>query len=145
MDHSASARRSSNLPEGVETRLGKRGERLRITFTWLGQRRRETLDIPVTKANIKYAATRRAAVLDAIERGQFDYAKFFPKSKFARQNAPTIKARPTIGKLIDTYIDNAQKAKSLSPSTLASYARWAKARLKPKWGSRIAEEVTTPE
>lgn len=145
MDQSAPARRSSDLPEGVETRLGKRGERLRITFTWLGQRRRETLDIPVTKANIKYAGTLRAAVLNAIERGQFDYAQYFPNSKFARLNAPIIKARPTIGELIDTYIGDARKSKSLSPSTLASYARWANARLKPKWGSRIAEEVTTPE
>lgn len=143
MDQSPSARRSRDLPEGVETRLGKRGERLRITFTWLGQRRRETLDIPATKANIKYAGTLRAAVLNAIERGQFDYAQFFPNSKFARLNAPAIRARPTIGELIDTYISSARM--SLSPSTLASYSRWANSRLKPKWGNRIAEEVTTPD
>lgn len=143
MDQSAPARRSSDLPEGVETRLGKRGERLRITFTWLGQRRRETLDIPVTKANIKYAGTLRAAILNAIERGQFDYAQYFPNSKFAKLNAPTIRARPTVGELIETYINSARN--SLSPSTLASYSRWANSRLKPKWGSCIAEEVTTPE
>lgn len=143
MDQSTPERRSSDLPEGVEKRQGKRGERLRITFFWLGQRRRETLDIPATKANIKYAGNLRAAVLNAIERGQFDYAQFFPNSKFARLNAPVVRARPTVGELIDTYICNARK--SLSPSTLASYSRWANSRLKPKWGNLIAEEVTTPD
>jgi integrase len=133
------------LPSGVESRSGKSGDRLRVTFIWLGQRRRETLDIPATAANIKYAGTLRAAVQNAIERGQFDYAQFFPNSTYAKRHAPVLKKRPSVGELIDAYVDTARRARSLSPSTLASYDRWANARLKPKWGERFADELLTTE
>lgn len=133
------------MPSGVEVRSGKTGERIRVTFVWLGQRRRETLDIPATVANIKYASTLRSAVQNAIERGQFDYAQFFPNSTYARRHVPALIKRPKVGELIDTYIDTARRAKSLSPSTLASYDRWANSRLKPKWGERIADELQTTE
>lgn len=145
MDKPAAARRSISLPQGVEIRKGKLGERLRVTFLWLGQRRRETLDIPVTPANIKYAGTLRASVQNAIERGQFDYAAFFPNSKFARNGAAVVRRRHTVGGLIDAYIDAARRSKSLSPSTIASYARWANSRLKPAWGDRYADEIQTTE
>lgn len=147
MGNTATTRRGSSgpLPAGVEIRPGKRGDRLRVTFTWLGQRRRETLDIPATPANIKYAGTLVAAVQNAIERAQFDYALFFPGSKFARLNAPVIKEKPTVGQLVDAYIDTARRAKSLSPSTLASYDRWAKGRIKPQWSDTIAERIQTTE
>ena len=144
MDQPEAARRIV-LPSGVESRSGKSGDRLRVTFTWLGQRRRETLDIPATAANIKYAGTLRAAVQNAIERGQFDYAQFFPNSTYAKRHAPVLKKRPTVGELIDAYIDTARRARSLSPSTLASYDRWANSRLKPKWGERFADELQTTE
>lgn len=136
---------SGRLPEGVEIREGIRGQRLRVVFTWLGQRRRETLDIPVTPANIRYAGTLRAAVLNAIERGQFDYATFFPNSRFAKNHAPAVKHRPTVGQLVEVYISTARRAKSLSPSTLASYERWAKSRIYPKWGERFADDLPTTE
>lgn len=145
MDKPATTRRIRELPPGIEIREGRLGQRLRITFVWLGQRRRETLGIPVTPANIKYAANLRASVEYAIERGQFDYATFFPNSKYARNNAPAIRQRHTVGGLIDSYIDTARRSKSLSPSTIASYARWANSRLKPAWGERFADEVQTTE
>lgn len=133
------------MPTGVEIREGQLGRRLRITFIYLGLRRRETLDIPATPANIKYAATLRASVQNAIERGTFDYAEMFPTSKFAEDNARAAKKHHTVGGLIDDYIDTARRSKSLSPSTIASYARWASARIKPKWGERYADEVQTTE
>lgn len=133
------------LHKGVEIRPGKTGDRLRVTFVWLGIRRRETLDIPATPANIKYAGNLRGAIENAIERGQFDYAQFFPNSRYAKLKAPAVKKRPTVGELIDSYIDTARRAKSLSPSTLASYERWGKSRLKPKFGDQIADELTTPD
>ena len=79
----ASAKRGSSLPTGIEIREGKNGPRIRVTFVWQGVRRRETLGIPATPANIKYATNLRAAVHNAIERGQFNYAEFFPTSKVA--------------------------------------------------------------
>lgn len=144
MDKPAATRRSS-LPAGVEIRPGKNGPRLRVAFVWLGQRRRETLDIPATPANIKYAANILAAAKVAIEKGQFDYAQFFPTSKYAKLSAPKIVKKVTVKKLVDDYIDTARRAKSLSPSTIASYARWNKARIEPKWGDCIAEDVKTTD
>jgi len=50
---------------------------------WRRQRYRETLGLPVTKANIKHAAQLRAAVLHDIKMGTFNYAEHFPDSKNA--------------------------------------------------------------
>ena len=145
MDTKSPTRRSSNTPEGVEIRTGSRGERLRVTFYWLGVRRRETLDIPATPANIKYAGRLRAEVLNSIERGTFDYAAYFPNSAIAKRHAPISKKRYTVSNLVDSYIATARRSKSLSPSTIASYARWAESRIKPKWDQTFADALTTPE
>lgn len=69
-----------DLPEGVEIH----GKSLRIAFTWRRNRYRETLGLPITKANIKYAALKRAAVIHDIRLGTFNYAEHFPDSKHAR-------------------------------------------------------------
>lgn len=74
-----SVKAEADLPEGVEIH----GKSLRISFTWLRNRYRETLSLPVTKANIKHAAIKRSAVLHDIRLGIFDYAKHFPNSKHA--------------------------------------------------------------
>ena len=72
MGSEPTARRDHPLPEGIEVREGARGARIRLVFSWNGERRRETLDVPATQANIKYASRLRAEVLNAIERGSFD-------------------------------------------------------------------------
>lgn len=114
-----------------------------MTFTWQGVRRRETLDIPATAANIKYAARLRAEVQNAIERGTFDYGKFFPGSSKAEAPSPQT-TRQTVGELVDAFIDRARKAQTLAPSSIACYARWNKARIKKKWGETPIDELTTP-
>lgn len=143
-------RESSNgrsvLPEGVERREGARGSRLRVRFYYQGERRGETLDIPDTPANVKYAGRLVAEIKNAIERGTFDYAATFPNSKTAiaklRQNK--IKSY-TVGDLVDSYINNARKTGSLSPSTLASYVRWNKSRISGQWGETPVVELSTLE
>lgn len=145
MDQRPTARRSGDLPEGIEVREGKRGSRLRVTFTWSGQRRRETLDIPVTPANIKYAVRLRAEVQNAIERGTFAYEAFFPNSKFARATAAPLQRRHKVGDLIAANIDAARKTGSMSPASVATYARWHAARLKPKFGNTYLDELTTQD
>ncbi|MGK8440722.1 Arm DNA-binding domain-containing protein [Ectopseudomonas hydrolytica] len=73
----------------VEAELAKHtgieihGNSIRIVFMWRKRRCRETLGLPVTKANIKHAAQLRAAVLHAIKTGTFDYAQHFPESRQA--------------------------------------------------------------
>lgn len=146
MDKPSATRRSLlTLPEGIELRKGARGSRLRICFVWLGKRCRETLDIPVTPSNIKYAARLRAEVLNSIERGKFDYAAMFPNSNYAKLLRPDPKKTTLVEELVNTYIDTARKTKSLSPTSIVTYARWAKARILPKWGSHNASDLTTPD
>ena len=50
---------------------------------WRRIRCRESLGLPVTKANIKHAAQLRAAVLHEIKVGTFEYGRHFPNSKHA--------------------------------------------------------------
>ncbi len=133
------------MPEGVEVREGVRGSSLRITFTWEGVRRRETLGLPVTTANIKFAVRLRGEVLNAIARGTFDYAATFPNSKHAGYRASKAHQRYLVSALVDTYIDTAREIESLSPSSIATYARWARARINPKWGETYVDELSTPE
>ncbi|WP_081284646.1 Arm DNA-binding domain-containing protein [Chromobacterium subtsugae] len=144
MGGSTAARRVP-LPEGVEIREGSRGSSLRIMFIWQGKRRRETLDVPATPANIKYAARLRGEIQNAIARGTFDYAATFPNSKLARSMVPAERKRYLISDLLDKQLDTARKLQSLSPSTIASYTRWARSRIIPKWGQNYIDEITTLE
>jgi hypothetical protein len=61
---------------GIEVR----GNSIRLAFTYQGRRCRETLKIPPTPANIKYAERLRQTILHEIEVGRFDYTKHFPNS-----------------------------------------------------------------
>lgn len=61
---------------GVE----RHGQSLRISFMYRRQRCRETLSIPATVANVRYAARLRTTIQHEIQTGQFDYAKHFPDS-----------------------------------------------------------------
>jgi integrase len=132
-------------PEGIEIRPGARSDRIRISFNLNGRRHRETLDIPATAANIKYAARLRAEVLNAIERGTFDYTTLFPKSRAAKkaQRQGRAKKPSQVGELVDAYLDAARAAKVMSPSSIACYARWGEARVKKKWGDTPVDELAT--
>lgn len=110
----------------------------------MGIRCGETLDIPVTKSNIKYAERLRGEVLNHIERGTFDYEKMFPNSKRAKLKGIQVR-RYKVAELVDDFIDVGRKTKSLSPSSIACYVRWNNARIKPKWEDTWADELTTGE
>lgn len=47
------------------------GNKLRICFSYKGRRCREVLDIPITKANVKFAANKLAAIKHEIALGSF--------------------------------------------------------------------------
>ena len=76
--------RAVSAGSGIETERAKHtgieihGNSIRIVFMWRKRRCRETLGLPVTKANIKHAVQLRAAVLHDIKMGTFDYARHFP-------------------------------------------------------------------
>jgi len=67
--------------EGIE----QRGNRIRITFWWLGQRCRETLKWAATAKNVEAAKRLRKRILLEIEAGTFRYFDHFPESKRAKQ------------------------------------------------------------
>lgn len=60
---------------------------IEIDFYFKGERCKERLKLQPTPANLKRAALHRAAILDAIERGEFDYSVTFPRSKNAKKFA----------------------------------------------------------
>jgi len=70
------------LPRGVRVRSDSS---IQISFTYEGQECRESLRLVPTPTNLKRAANHRIAILDAIDRGTFDYATTFPNSKRAKK------------------------------------------------------------
>jgi len=54
---------------------------IEISFTYQGQRCRERIRLEPTPPNLNRAKRHRAVILDSIDRGSFDYAATFPKSK----------------------------------------------------------------
>ena len=73
-------------PPGVELRHWKSGKvTLRISFYYRNVQCRETIKLEATASNIKYAHRLRCEIINAIERGTFSYADYFPNSKFAKR------------------------------------------------------------
>ena len=62
-----------DLVAGV-TGLEVHGKKLRINFTYKGVRCREVLDLPITKANVKFAANKLATIKHEIAINTFNYA-----------------------------------------------------------------------
>ncbi|MGL5072016.1 MAG: Arm DNA-binding domain-containing protein, partial [Aeromonas salmonicida] len=69
------------LPRGVTLR----GDTINITFTFKGVRCREPIsNLPNSAANVRYASRLLGEIQGKIERDQFAYADYFPKSKKLR-------------------------------------------------------------
>lgn len=130
--------------EGIEVRDGAKGSTIRIRFQYQGRERRETLKLEATPANLRYANRLRGEILNAIARGTFSYADFFPESKQAKLMAkPASKTK--IGDLLDSFIEAAAASVergAMSPSTLHGYRKIVNNILKPKWGPLMIADVT---
>lgn len=103
-----------------------------------GMECRETLKLAHTKPNIRYAERLRGEILNAIELGNFDYAKYFPESpqlkKFGLRvpNADQI----TIGEMLTEQLE--QYKRTLAPSTYASYKASTKTHLRQFGGTLLS-------
>ncbi|WP_050408051.1 site-specific integrase [Massilia sp. NR 4-1] len=137
---------------GIELRKGARSETIRIVFQYQGKRCRESLSLPHTKSNIAYARRLQGEIVNAIERGTFDYAEFFPNSTTARLlreqqstivTPPRQQATTTVGNLLRDYLDIAHH--NLQVSSYNCYAQVADTHLFPKWGAKPAAELTTKD
>jgi integrase len=103
--------------DGVRSRSD---ESIEIDFRYRGIRCRETFKIAPTPANLKRVAQHRAAILDAIAHGTFDYAVTFPESN----NRHKFAERPqSAGLKFEDYLESwiKEKKKQLKASTWAGY------------------------
>lgn len=113
---------SPKLPRGVTIRKHINGETINLTFTYKGVKCREPLsNLDVTGKNIKYAERTLGEIHNAIERGTFVYAEYFPRSARLKifGNAGT-------GKTVKMYLDEYLKiceTRGLSPSTIDGYKK----------------------
>lgn len=127
------------IARGIELRKGTHSESIRIKFMYRGMECRESLKLAHTKQNIKYAERLRGEILNAIEKGIFKYADYFPTSKQAAKfgHAPVT---VTIGELLRDQLDIAKR--SLSPSTYRGYKQVYDSHLFAQWDKTRLADLT---
>ena len=111
---------------GIEIRHGK----IRIVFNYLGRRRRETLPVPATRDNVKYAIKKRATVLLEIDKETFNYAAHFPGSPHAKKLSG--QSDVLVSDLLVNWL--ATKKKTTEHSTFYNYQRIIDTQLIPAIG-----------
>jgi integrase len=143
MDHTPptcpSRGKATKVATGIAVRQWQHSTTIRISFWYKGVECRETLSLPANKSNLHYAERLRGEILNAIERGIFDYAQYFPDSKRARIFGH-VNANPLIGDLLTQFLEQAQRA--LQPSTVTGYRRVSQAHLFPTFGRIPIKELT---
>ncbi|CAM2932153.1 TPA: tyrosine-type recombinase/integrase [Legionella pneumophila] len=135
-------RRSGDTPKtpaGVEIRRWGSGKTtLRISFYYRSVQCRETLKLEVTPSNIKYAERLRCEILNAIERGTFSYADYFPQSNLARRFGH-VKTNITIGELLKDFLDQIKATRE--HSTYIGYKKVCEAHLIPYFGEVALQDL----
>ena len=130
---------SATTPAGVELRQWVSGKvTLRISFYYRGMQCRETVKLEPTPGNIKYAARLRAEIMNAIERGTFSYADYFPQSKLARRFGH-VRTDLTVGDLLKEFLDQTKSTRE--HSTYIGYRKICEARLIPYFGSVAIQDL----
>lgn len=124
--------------EGVRPRSGKSIE---IDFYYQGERRRETIKILPTKANLLHASRKRAAVLHAIAVGTFNYAEHFPESSRASELGKFTKK--TIKEALEDFLRNSRRKYEVS--TIRGYTSAIYYHLIPTFGDIPIRQLTTKD
>lgn len=112
---------------------------IQIAFTYRGIPCRERIKLQPTTANLKRAEQHRGAILDAIERGTFDYAKTFPESPnrflFAEQKGAGYK--------LEIYLETwlGRQTAHLKASTLDDYKKIVMHTLIPEIGQTYITDL----
>ena len=126
-------------PAGVELRHWKSGKvTLRISFYYRNVQCRETIKLEATASNIKYVHRLRCEIINAIERGTFSYADYFPNSKFAKRfgHVPT---NITIGELLNEFLALTKETREWS--TYLGYKKVCDAHLIPNFGTIAIQDL----
>lgn len=114
---------------------------IEIDFYFQGVRCRERVNLKPTPTNLKRAARHRAAILDAIDRGTFDYSVTFPDSKNLEKFLPS-SVNLTLEKYLTDWLD--MKAPGLKVSTLHDYKKTVKNLIIPEFGEYRLDEIKRP-
>lgn len=110
---------------------------IEIDFYYRNIRCRERLALKPSPANLKKAAQHRAAILNAIDAGTFDYSYTFPKSKNAHKFAPT---QYTVKRYLTEWLDN--KKPVLKASTHLDYTKTFTNIIIPRFGMTLLHMLT---
>ena len=114
---------------------------IEIDFYYAGRRCRERIKLKPTPANLKRAANHRAAIIDAIEKGVFDYATTFPNSKYTSQRfTSTLDTALTVRRYLEVWIE--RKTPTIKASTAAGYQKVIKGHLVPRFGDATITSLT---
>lgn len=113
---------------------------IEIDFYYHGVRCKERLKLKPTPANLKRAERHRAAVLDAIERGTFDYAVTFPGSRRVAQ----FSHEPGANMLVRDYLDRWLKEirPNIKASTFTIYRRIVNNQIMSKFGDLALTQIS---
>lgn len=115
------------------------GSTIEIDFYYKNIRCRERIKLQPTPANLKRAFRHRAAILDAIEAGTFDYPTTFPNSKNASKfHGPG--SDTTLATYLATWLT--MKEPTLKASTLADYTKIINNQIVPVLGGIGITELT---
>jgi integrase len=137
-------RTGAQSSRGVDIRKNKTSESIQLTFFINGKRCRETLPLPPTTANLRYAADLVAEIRNKIAKATFIYSEYFPNSSTAQKTERT-SSSAKLDDLLDQYlkdVDKQVKRNSLSPSTYLGYNKVVTGYLKPQFGRLRVTELT---
>jgi integrase len=95
------------------------GSKLRLCFSYKGHRCREVLDVPLSKANVKFAANKLAAIKHEIALGNFDYSKHFPNSKALVRLGMNKATRMSLAEAVSVFTESV--GPNVGISTMRSY------------------------
>lgn len=106
-----------------------------------GMECRETLRLAHTKQNIRYAERLRGEILNSIELGTFNYAKYFPDSpQLKKLGLHSADKDMTMGQLLKLQFDIYER--TVAPSTLKMYKRTRDYQLLPVWEHTKVRELS---
>lgn len=118
-----------------------RGDSIQMDFTYNGVRCRETLRTKPIKSALKQAELMRSSILHEIAMGTFNYAKHFPHSSKSRLFSHSTNL--TVSAALDAFYS--QKVSSCQFSTIRDYKSSIEHHLKPQFGDKYLNELTTSE
>lgn len=112
---------------------------IEIDFYFGGKRCRERIKLQPTPANLKKAALHRAAILNSIANGSFDYTVTFPNSKHA-DTVPRPACPLTVASYLEQWLDRIEPF--LKASTHNGYRKIIANQLVPALGTIPLVELT---